>query len=218
MAASKLSIYQGAALACKERKVASLTETSEVRYKLDDVWDRRGINRCLQLGMWNFAKRGVAIEYEPSIDTSDLGGFRYAFEKPSDYVRTISVCTDPWFRNPLTAYEDASGYWWADINPLYIQYVSNDNSYGLNFDLWPPNFEAMVELFFAKEVVGKLTTDDKLEDRVINKFEMALREAKNTDAMEQPAKFPPQTAWAGARGGGSNRGFKDRGNTGSLTG
>lgn len=218
MAASKLSIYQGAALICKERKVTSLSEGTEVRNLLDDVWDRRGLNTCLQMGMWNFAKRGAAIEYDSSISTSDLGGYQYAIQKPSDYIRTISFCTDAYFRNPTTAYEDAVGYWWTDFTPAYVQYVSNDTSYGLDYSLWPPNFERFVESFFAWRIIRKLTTDKSLRDEVAAEYNYWMSESKKTDAMEQPTKFPPISGWSAARGGTRSRGYGDRGNTGSLTG
>lgn len=212
MAATKLSIYQGAVLACEERKLASLTENRESRRLLDGVWDRNGLRTCLQLGQWNFATRVARIEYEPSI-TPEFG-YRYAFEKPSDFVRTVAVCQDEHYRSPLTSYEDKTGYWWADLQPIYVQFVSDGVQYGLDYSLWPPNFERMVEHYFANQIVGRLTSNRQLRKDVKDAFDYWLLQAKNTDAMEQPAKFPPRGSWASARGGRST----DGGSRGSLIG
>ena len=55
----KLSIYNGALNILGERKLASETENREPRYQLDDIWDNDMVDRCLQMGQWNFAARSV---------------------------------------------------------------------------------------------------------------------------------------------------------------
>ena len=81
---SKLSIYNGALTIIGERKLASLTENREPRYKLDEIWDNDMIDRCLQMGQWKFAKRTVELTASPSVTPSF--GFQYAFEQPADHV------------------------------------------------------------------------------------------------------------------------------------
>ena len=57
----KLSIYNGALSILGERRLASLTENREPRYKLDDVWDNNFVRRLLQMGQWQFAQRTVQL-------------------------------------------------------------------------------------------------------------------------------------------------------------
>ena len=69
---SQLSIYNGALSILGERKLASLTENREPRYKLDDVWGNDLIRRVLQMGQWNFAKRTIELDASPSVTPSSV--------------------------------------------------------------------------------------------------------------------------------------------------
>lgn len=46
--ASKLTVYNGALLVLGERKLASLSESTPSRRKLDTVWDDDGVKHCLE--------------------------------------------------------------------------------------------------------------------------------------------------------------------------
>ena len=83
---SKLTIYNGALAVVGDRKLASLSENREPRFKLDDIWDNEIIDRVLQMGQWNFAKRTVALSASPSVSPSF--GYQFAFDKPVDFIRT----------------------------------------------------------------------------------------------------------------------------------
>jgi hypothetical protein len=211
VASSKLSLYKGALLACEERAIETLTEECESRRLLDSVWNRDALRTCLQAGQWNFATRGAALEYDPSITPGF--GYRRAFGKPTDFVRTTGVCSDEYFREPLTAYIDEAGHWYCDLDTLYVRYVSDDEDYGGDYTVWPPNFSRYVEHYLASMIVGKLTHSDALEAKVTRKLKHWLKEAKSTDAMEDPAVMPPAGSWSRARRGG--RGGNDGGNRGS---
>src|SRR3546814_6155120 len=111
MTATQLSLYNGALRLCGEAKLANLTEDREPRYVLDDVWDDGALRHCLQQGLWNFAMRTVEAEYSPSVEPSF--GFRRAFDKPTDWVRTAAMASDEYFRCPLTSLgaRDGGGFW-----------------------------------------------------------------------------------------------------------
>jgi len=211
---SKLSIYNGALTVLGERKIDSLSENREPRYKLDDIWDNDMIDRVLKMGQWKFAKRTVELEASPSVTPSF--GFQYAFDHPDDFIRTIALCQDERFDVPLTRYENEASWWFADVDKIYLAYVSNDSQWGSDFSLWPANFTEMVEHYMAWKVAPRLT-GVSISDRTLEKkFEKWKRDAKATDAMESPAKFPPQGNWAGSRRGRNSRG--DRGSRSQLIG
>ena len=210
----KLSIYNGALTVLGEaRKLANLTENREPRFKLDDIWDNDMIDRVLQHGQWNFASRTVELQASTSITPSF--GYQFAFDKPSDFLRTMGVASDEYFKQPLTQYQDEAAWWFADIETLYATYVSNDSQYGNDFSLWPPNFTEYVEHYMAYKVAPTITGLDFSEVRLKRKMKDALKEAKATDAMESPVKFPPKGNWAASR-----QGFKqgERGNRNQLIG
>ena len=213
MAASKLSIYNGALNILGERKLASLTENREPRFKLDDIYDNDLINRVLQHGQWNFAARTVQLEASPS--TTPSFGYEFAFDKPTDFIRTMGVASDEYFLQPLTQYSDEAKWWFADIETIYVQYVSNDSQFGGDFSLWQPNFTEYVEHYLAYKVAPRLTGLDYDSTVLQRKMKFQLSEAKATDAMESPVKFLPKGNWAASRQGFAQG---ERGNRRQLIG
>src|SRR4051812_45278724 len=108
--------------------MAALTDTGEARRLLDDVWGdgstTGAVKHCLQMGQWTFATRTAAVAYDTGIDPDF--GHPYAFEQPTDLVRTMAICEDEFFNVPLLDYVDERGYWYASIQTLYVKWVSND--------------------------------------------------------------------------------------------
>lgn len=212
---SKLSIYNGALTILGERKLASETENREPRYRLDDVWDNDMIRRVLQMGQWKFAKRTVELEASPSVTPSF--GYQYAFDRPTDFVRTIAFCSDEYFNQPLTRYENEASWWFADVEKVYVAYVSDDEQWGSDLSLWPENFTEMVEHYMAMKVGPRLAGIDISDKTLARWWKGWLAEAKATDAMEAPAKFPPKGGWSRSRQG-FRSGQTDRGNRSQLIG
>lgn len=209
----KLSIYNGALSILGERKLATVTEKRPPRYDLDDIWDNDFIRRCLQMGQWNFAARSVELQYSPSVTPSF--GYQFAFDKPpGDFVRTMMVCHDEYFDAPITRYSDEGAWIFCDLETIYYKYVSDDYQFGGDFSLWPPNFTEMCEHYMAYKVAPRIAGLDMRERTMEAKFERALLKAKNTDAMESPAKFAPKGGWAnsrqGFRGGDGDRGKRSQ--------
>ena len=210
---TKLKIYNEALLICGERSLSSVTEAREPRYLLDTVWDNGGVDSCLASGQWKFAMRTIMLDYESGI--SPTFGYQRAFTKPSDWVATSAIANDEFFNSPLLEYVDETGYWYADLDVLYIRYVSNDTNYGTDYASWPAKFTEFVSAHFAYKVSLKLTTDKEKREQIDRYRNKALLEAKNHDAMSDPTKFPPEGSWVSARRGGSTR---NRGNRHRLIG
>ncbi len=211
----KLSIYNGALTVLGERGLANLTENREPRYELDKIWDNNLRERVLQHGQWNFAARAVELEFSPS--TTPQFGYQFAFDKPEDFVRTMMVCYDEYFNIPITRYSDEASWIFTDTELIYLKYVSKDTQWGLDYSLWPGNFTEYVEHYMAKKVAPRLTGLDFSDTMLMRLMKQALAEAKATDAMESPAKFPPKGGWARARQG-FRSGSAERGNRSQLIG
>lgn len=193
----RLSIYNGALRLLGERRLASLTENREPRRLLDDVWDDDGIRACLEAGQWNWATRVQELTYSDSVTPSF--GYTYAFEKPTDIVRLTGISSSETFYQPLTAYENTGGFFFADYQNLYIRYVSDDNAYGRDFSLWPETFADFVEAHFAAEIAPKLTASESKAEWVVMQRKRALSDALANDAMGGPSKLPPLGNWANSR-------------------
>ena len=126
---TKLKLYNAALIEVGDRTIASLTENVESRRIIDEVYDRV-LEQCLSEGSWNFAIRPIKVAADTGIEPNF--GFTEIFAKPTDWIKTTGVSLDDRWSAPLTHYHDDLDYWAADSSPLYIRYVSNDSSYGLN--------------------------------------------------------------------------------------
>ena len=213
--ATRLKMYKQALRLCGETTIASLTEDREPRRLLDEVWDDGGVQACLEAGQWNFATRTTRFDNDATI-TPDFG-YRYAFEKPDDWVSTMQLAADEYFNVPLLQFLDEQGFWYADETFIYVSYVSNHADWGNNLADWPQLFSTFVAAYFAESIVRKLTSDDERVLEVRDRLKQAKLEAKNHDAMGDPTRFPPTGSWVRSRYG--RRGTRnDRGSRGSLIG
>lgn len=222
MSATRLSIYNDALLLCGERALASLTEEREPRRLLDQVWNQNGVDECLEEGQWNFAMRTIQIDYDPDIEPDF--GYSRAFSKPSDWILTSALCCDEFFRVPLLQYSDEAGYWYAELDTIYVKHVSNDASYGADLSKWPRSFTEFVVTHFASKIALKLTNSDAKVRLAINPENprhsirgRALTNAKSRCAMANPTSFEAQGNWSKARMRGNYR-RDGGGNSGNLIG
>lgn len=212
----RLSIYNGALTVVGERKLITLGENRPARKELDAVWNNDLIRRVLQMGLWNFAGRSVKLTADPG-QSPDFG-YQFGFPKPvGDFIKTMQVCYDEYFNLPITRYSDEAQWLFCDREEIYLQYVSDDSQWGGDFSLWPENFTEMVEHYMAYKAGPRIIGLDLSERGLEIKFERALLKAKSSDAMESPAKFPPQGGWASSRQG-FRGGRRDRGNRSQLIG
>jgi hypothetical protein len=196
---SRLSLYNGALRLLGERQLASLAENREPRRMLDAVWDDNVIQRALEAGQWLFATRSMMYDYSPSVEPEF--GYQRAFNKPDDFVRTTAVCSDEYFRVPLTDYSDEAGYWFADLDTIYVKYVCNAAEYGGDMSRWPQTFVKYLEALMASEIAMPLKQNKQARDDMLTIAQEYLKDAGSKNAMADPAKFLPKGGWASARGG-----------------
>lgn len=212
-ATSKFLLYNDALTICGEKILSSVSEAREARYVLDQAWDAGAVDYCLEAGQWNFAMRSIMLAYSPSVEPDF--GYRRAFDKPTDWIRTCGLCSDEFFKEPLLNYTDEAGFWFAELDTIYVRYVSNDDAYGNSFSLWPKTFAKYVASFLASEIVTKLSQDETKWAKVEKQMHKRLVDAKSKDAMNGATSFPPRGSWTRSRLG---RGRGDRGNRGNLIG
>ncbi len=211
---TKLSLYNDALLACGERFLASLSENSEARYLLDQVYASGAIKYCLERGQWSFATRTVQVDYDSDIEPGF--GYSRAFTQPTDYCATKALCADEFFNVPLLRYVHEGTYFYADLDAIYLRYVSSDPLYGMNLNAWPETFREAVAYHLASRIIKKLGQSEEQKALMEKERDKLLKEAKSADAQREASTFPAPGSWVSARrrsiGG-------DRGNSGgSLIG
>ena len=203
----KLEIFNGALIRMGERSLSALTENREPARILEHFWGAQNkiVSYCLERGDWNFANRAVELEAELGIEPA--WGWTKAYAKPDDFLRLSTLSADERFGDAMTAqqFSDEAGYWWTDVDPLYVRYVSNDADYGFDSGKWTEGFKDFIETRLAFLAMYRITNDKALRDRIENDWKEAMRQAKSLDSMNEGVKFPPQGSWANARQGRYSR-------------
>jgi hypothetical protein len=197
----KLTLYNLALGHLQERRIASLAEPREPRRVLDDFWPSVS-SYCLERKIWNFMLRAIQIDASSSVTPGF--GFNFAFTVPSDWIRTLKVSTEPQLDPPLNDYKEETGYWFANVTPLFISYSSSDPLYGLNLGKWPATFEDYVALRLAGQACGRITGKQDLnkgEDGILAREIKAYKIAAANCAMNEAVGFAPRSSWVRARGG-----------------
>ena len=221
---TRLQIYNGALLLLADRDLATLDEDREARRLLDHVWDDGGARYCLEQAQWHFAMRASRLDFNASIDPD--WGFSRAFDKPADWVATSGVWQDEFMNTPLTQYADEVGFWFCDLDQIYVRYVSDHADFGANLADWPASFADYVKAYFASRIVHRMPGADSKREFLLgppgreNKgwLNRTLLIAKNKAAMTQPATFPSRGTWAAARHRGRTSRYRDGGSTTQLIG
>ena len=215
MATNQLALYNIALMAVGERIISSLTEDREPRRLLDEIWSRGtgAITAALEQGLWNHAMRAVQIDASASVDPAF--GYANAFDKPTDFVRLAQISAGEYFTEPLTRYEFEAAYIYADVDPIYVRYVSDDASYGNDLSLWPDSFTLWFGHWLAIQIAPSVINDVEME-ALEKRTKRLLAEARSRDASQEPPRFPPLGSWNRARRGGS--GARDRGSRSQLIG
>jgi len=209
MTTSRLSLYNGALRLLGDRQLASASENRESRRILDAAWDDGAVNAALEAGQWLFACRSMMYDYSPSVEPPF--GYRRAFNKPDDFVRTMAVCSDEYFNTPIIHYTDEVGYWFCDLDTIYVRFVSNDPVYGGDMSRWPQSFVKYLEAILARDAAMPLKQNESARNNMIAIADKMLVTAKSQNAMADPVKFPPKGSWVGARSAGYGRFDRGRG-------
>jgi hypothetical protein len=188
----KLSVFNKTLLLLIERPLVNLSINCEQKRVLDSQWDDV-VGYCLAQGLWRFAKRAVSIDASTTV--APEFGYLNAFTIPNDWVRTVTSSANPQLDPPLLDVREEAGYWYANCTPLYVSYVSSDPLYGLNLGAWPANFTD----YAALGLPGK---DTEVLEGIKRDEKVAKRNAKGSDAMNDPPGVAPMSMLARSRLGG----------------
>ncbi|NLS19903.1 hypothetical protein HGP16_25525 [Rhizobium sp. P40RR-XXII] len=194
--ADRLAIYRGALRLLGPSNLASLTEDRPEKLALDGAWTD-AVNFMLEQGMWHFAIRTAQLQ--PDTDVEPLFGFDYAYAKPEDWVRTVSICYEPTFREGIRQYEDETSYWHTSWSTLYVRYISNDDAYGWNIGAWRVHFAKALEAYLAFECGLPISSDKGNRNDLYTLFKSRLQDAKTKDAVDERVREKPPGRWTRSR-------------------
>ena len=202
MGTTKLEIYQRAILHNRMTPVTSLDESVEAR-RLCDVHYTPMLNFVLENGFWRHAMRSVEITQNTGV--TPAFGYEYAHDVPNDFVRRYVVSASDTLEPPLdhmssgNAYLIESNYIWTNVTPIYLRYVSNDSSYGLDLTRWPETLTEAATLELAYRICPKLTGSAELVDD-LNKMRVeALGKANQLESLQQASQATRPGRWVSSR-------------------
>jgi hypothetical protein len=195
----QLRIYNRALGHLGERRLGKVDENRESRRVLDDNWSEV-VQHCLEMGAWVFACRVDRLEVDTSVRQPDFG-YRNAFAKPEDWVRTVLVSESEFLDPPLLRYREEQNHWYAECDPLYVKFVSRLGTYGLDLSRWPQLFEDYVAVRLALQACPRISGAESRAEILRKQERRALAAAREHDAAAMPPQFMPGGTWARSRAG-----------------
>lgn len=184
MAIDQLALYNDALLLLGQRKLSSLTEAREPRYRLDDVYSLEAIRYCLEIAKPVFARKTSKLT---SSSTSTDHDFDNVFTLPSDYVAMIEVYIDANLDRPLKRYIKENNTIACNYSTIYVRYITD----GLALTSWSPAFAKVFSAYLAREAATRLApeeievVDSVFKDRVATLVDLNLKE----EPEKRPNKF-----------------------------
>lgn len=194
--ASQLGIFNKALRFAEERKLASTSENREPARYLNDEWSD-AVLFCLSQGFWNFSIRQQQVTNDSN--QSPNFGYQYCFTKPADWVRTFQVADNEGFNPTLRRYFDQNNVWYADISPIYVQFVSSDPNFGWNMAFWTPGFVEYLSAYLAWLIAPRIKQSGDKVDRLEKLVKQKRLSALSVDTMDLPPGQMPYGTWVQSR-------------------
>lgn len=186
-------IYNDALLMLGKEPIASNTDDSPRKNKLDHARTAHLIEAVLEDTAWGFGRVTQQLNYDPAVVPEF--GYPYACLKPAELHRLNGVFTDDGFSNPLKYYVDEGGYILSNYQTIYVQFVSTD--FLTNTAEWPAYFRRLVAAQLAVDAGPAIEGAN-----VSNAEKQYLKrrsEAMSTDGVQQPPRKLQQGSWTRSR-------------------
>lgn len=141
-ATTKLSVVNEALLRLGVPQLKKLTDASATARVMLNLWDQV-VNWCLTQGRWGFAERQATLTADGAAPAKF--GLAAGYAKPSDSVLLTAISADSAFNTPADDFAEGVGHWHSDTTgTVYVQYISNNASYGGAIASWPEVFTDFV--------------------------------------------------------------------------
>jgi hypothetical protein len=119
-------------------------------------------------------------------------------------VRLYNFGSTATFDPPLLDVVDEPNYWFSNVDPLYVKYVSNDTAYGMDLSLWSESFADYHATRLAVKTCKRIT--GKFPDDVMKAGKGRARRCPVEGRDGRACRLPSAGTWTLSRRGG----FSDR--------
>lgn len=167
------------------RRITALTDSTEEARACNDVYETLR-DSLLRAHPWNFATVRASLA---ASTTAPAWGYEKSYPLPSDCLRVLSVDTTyQWEVEGRNIVTDEGA-------PLYMKYTSKEEDPN-QFD---SNFIKALAAYIALELAERLTQSNTKRQLAQNSFDLAMRNAKFTDAQESTPKTLEDGSWLDSR-------------------
>lgn len=169
----------------KKATPESETSIESVYQVFDDAWIRV-VKFCITEGFWNFAT--ITSQITTPTVSSRLG---FRFNKPADWLRTVSISTDANFA-VATAFVDEGSFLYAPANSVWISYLSANYIADDFAPNWPESFNRVLAYRLAYECAAAIVPADGVALRVklLEEYQLTLKVSLEKDAADQSLIIP----------------------------
>lgn len=193
---TKIQVYNQALSRLGPVRLASLVENRPERIVFDQHYDEV-VQEVLESGLWFFALR--TQEWTPDIDATDSINGQFVYNIPADYVRLRKISPDQAQVSEDLSYRREGETILSDHSLLYVTFVSNDASYGLNLAAWPQLFANTVADYLALRSNLPITKDRGTTNDLEQKAARSLAKARRVDAVDERIKLKQPGTWIQSR-------------------
>lgn len=181
---TKLNLYNRALGLLGLEILATDTESTERRYRLDEAYDFGAARLCLRLAQPTFARRTAALTSTTQVTTH---GIEFEHDLPADYIALIDVFDDPNLDVPLRRrLQDDKIY--AETGAIWLRYVSDRST---DLTSWSDDFSYLVAAYLAYQVAPRLAAD---RDAAKAMYDTALEQSLAVTAQEQAMAGAPRAS------------------------
>lgn len=172
-----VSICSNALLMLGKAPIADLNEASDRAQYCSNLYPmvRDGL---LRKHFWNCAIKRVLLS---PMATAPAFGYSAQFQLPADFLRVYEVGNA---RAPITDFQIENRTILANATALPLRYVWRNE----NEDTWDASLIHVATMTMAAVLAYPVTQSSSLRDAMMDDAQRALREAKATDAQENPSE------------------------------
>lgn len=173
---------------------SAATDEGEIRSaNLCNVFYDQALNETLRIYPWNCAtKRAVPVR----LTDDPAFGYKYAFQLPNDYVRVLSVTSDPNYGETGMQWVVEGGKILCDYSVIYLKYIHTIDNVNC-LDSLATN--ALV-LKLALKLSVPLQIETKMANGIIQELEqVVLPAARSIDTFENKELLIEESSWIQSR-------------------
>lgn len=188
--ASIVGICNRALTAIGADTVTALTDGSNNANACNEVYEDAR-DELLRAHPWNFA---VARAKLGRLADAPTFGFRYAYQLPADWLRSVSAHGSADGAGTARHKHEGSTIQ-SDAEDIYLRYIRRVT----DTNRMDSMFRTALSFRVALDVADRVTHTETKVARVAQQFEKALRAAKSVDSQEDQPDIVPAGSWITAR-------------------